>query len=86
MDAVFDAVANNAIAIVLAVLPFVLPNDVIYGFGFAIGKVCTRFLRQRIGPSGEAIESYFQGTLAAFTVGINDGLDSDDKKEAKASE
>jgi len=71
-------VAGNWEVLAFVMVPFILPNSWLDRIGYAIGKVCTKVLRQKVGRRSEKWESWFQGTMAAFIGGINRGLDSDD--------
>ncbi len=65
--------------VLLVILPFFLPNAWVMKVGRAAGRALSIFLRQKIGVSpGEKVERYFQGTVAAFVDGLNEGLDVDD--------
>jgi hypothetical protein len=66
------------VGIGVAILPFILPNKLLFKLGYALGKILTTVLRQKVGKSGEAVEKYFQGTVGSFVNGLNAGLDSDD--------
>lgn len=66
--------------LVVALLPFIMPNKWVRGVCFGVGKVLSKVLRQKVGKSGEAVERYFQGTVAAAVDGLNAGLDEDDKR------
>lgn len=61
-----------------AMLPFLLPNKLVFKIGYGFGKIITTFLRQKVGKPGEAVEKYFQGTVGSFVNGLNAGLDSDE--------
>lgn len=83
MDMIVGFVTGNAgamVAIGVAALPFLLPNKAVEKGCFALGKVISTVLRQKVGKApGEKVERYFQGTLSHAIKGLNDGLDFDDK-------
>tara|TARA_Y100000034_G_C6645617_1_gene282388 strand:+ start:165 stop:413 length:249 start_codon:yes stop_codon:yes gene_type:complete len=71
--------SGKGVAIVMAVLPFILPNKVVSGAGRALGKILSAVLCQKCGKGpGEKVEKWFQGTVMAFISGLNEGLDADD--------
>lgn len=58
----------------------VLPNGAVKAVGVGVGKVCTVFLRQRIGKNWEPVEKHLQGTISSFIAGLYEGLDFDDER------
>lgn len=67
------------VGLVLAATPFFMPNSVLHGAGKTLGALISTTLRQKVGKGpGEKVERYFQGTLAAFLDGLNEGMDADD--------
>ena len=79
LSAILSSITGNWISIICVCLPFVLPNKIVKACGLTLGTTLTTVLRQKVGKPGEEVEKWFQGTLAAFMSGLNDGLDSDDK-------
>ena len=78
INMVLDAIKGNWVPLVLLIAPFIMPNEWLRKTGFGLGKVLSIFFRRKLNKDGEKVESYIQGTVAAFIEGLNSGLDADD--------
>lgn len=70
--------AAGGIGIITGLLGFLLPNKMVIGAGRTVGRIASAFFRQRMGVHWEPVEKHFQGTLNAFIIGLQEGLDVDD--------
>lgn len=81
IEIIKSAVTQNWGGLLVVLLPFAVPNKYLRALCFRAGRIVSLFLGRKLGPSGEQVETYFQGTIAAMVGGFNDGLDADDKKK-----
>ena len=62
-------------------ITFFLPRSKTRAWGRSLGRVCSKFLRQKLGVGGgEKVESRLQTTVSDFMEGVMEGMDSDDKE------
>jgi len=71
-------VGGVVVPLIVFLINLYLPNDKVKAFGRKVGRIATKYFRQKLGRPYEEVESKFQGTLAAFIEGINEGLDVDE--------
>lgn len=67
----------------LAIVSRVIPNEKLYKIGFSFGAKVTKWGEGKCGAKvWRKTEGFFQNSAGFLIKGLNDGLDSDDKKRS----